>query len=79
MRVGRDEVQIVAEARRTGDEVGTAMEWHRDEKIERDLALVVGDETPAGAVDLAGVELGHQADVLLREEPSERASTRPAS
>ncbi len=48
------------------------MERDGDEEIERHFALVVGDEATAGAVDLAGVELGDEVDVLLREQPAER-------
>ena len=42
-----------------------------DEQVERDLALVVADQPAAGAVDLAGVELGDQLDALLVEQPAE--------
>ena len=51
---------------------GAAVQRDRDEQVEGDLAPVVADEPAAGAVDLAGVELGHE-----RRCPS-RAS-RPAS
>ena len=39
-----------------------------DEQVEVELAAVVGDELAADAVDLAGVELGHQLDLLLLEQ-----------
>ena len=70
--IGRDEVQLVAQAGRAGDEVGAAVDRHGDEEIERHLALVVGDEATTGAVDLTGVELGDEIDLLLGEQPAER-------
>ena len=44
-------------------------------EVERDLAAVVADEPPAGAVDLAGVELGDELDAPLVEHPAELLRT----
>ncbi len=40
-------------------------------EVEGDLATVVADQPSAGAVDLAGVELGDQLDSPLRQHPAE--------
>ena len=71
--VGRHEVELVAETRRAADVRGAAVQRDDDGEIERDLAAVVADEPAAGAVDLAGVELGDELDALAR-----RASRRAA-
>ena len=47
------------------------MQRDGDEQVERDLALVVGDQLPADTVDLAGAELGHQLDLLLSQQVGE--------
>ena len=47
------------------------MERNRDEQVEVELAAVVGGERAADAVDLAGVEFGHQLDLLLGEQASQ--------
>ena len=47
------------------------MERDRDEQIEVELAPVVGGELAADTVDLAGVELGHELDLLLGEQAAE--------
>ena len=44
------------------------MQRDRDEQVEVELAPVVGGELAADAVDLAGVELGHELDLLLGEQ-----------
>ena len=74
--VGRDEVR--ARRRDPGERptyVGAAVQRDDDGEVERHLAPVVADEPAAGAVDLAGVELGDQLDALLGEHPAERART----
>ena len=54
------------------------MERDDDGQVEGDLAAVVGDEATAGAVDLAGVELGDQLDALLGQHARQAGWTRPA-
>ena len=77
--VGGHEVELVAEARRAADVGGAAVQRDDDGEVEGDLALVVGDEPAAGAVDLAGVELGDQLDAACSASmPPERAGRRPA-
>ena len=49
------------------------MERDHHGEVEGDLAAVVADEPAAGAVDLAGVELGDQLDAPLGEHPAELA------
>ena len=66
--VGRDEAERVAEAGRALDVGGAAVQRDGDEQVEVELAAVVGAELAADAVDLAGVELGHQLDLLLGEQ-----------
>ena len=44
------------------------MQGDRDEQVEVQLAAVVGGERAADAVDLAGVELGHELDLLFSEQ-----------
>ena len=63
--VGRDEAERVAEAGRALDIGGAAVQRDGDEQVEVELAPVVGVELAADAVDLAGVELGHELDLLL--------------
>ena len=46
------------------------MQRDGDEQVEVELAPVVGAERAADAVDLAGVELGHELDLLLGEQPA---------
>ena len=69
--VGGDEAERVAETGRALDERGAAVERHRHEQVEVELAAVVGDEPPAIRVDLARVELGHELDPLLGEQPGQ--------
>ena len=57
---------------RASDVVRAAVHRHGHEQVERHLAVVERDEATRRAVDLAGVELGDQIDVLLREETTER-------
>ena len=71
VRIGGDEAELVAEPGRAADVRGAAVQRDRDQQVEGDLALVPADEPPAGAVDLAGGELGHQRDALLGEQPGE--------
>ncbi len=47
------------------------MERDHGGDVEGDLAAVVADEPPAFAVDFAGVEVGDDLDVALREHPTE--------
>ena len=77
--VGRDEAECVAEAGRALDVRSAAVQGNGDEQVEVELAPVVGDELAADAVDLAGVELGHELDLLLAEQPGELLARRPAS
>ena len=47
------------------------MERNGDEQVEVELAAVVRDELAADSVHLARVELGHELDLLLGQEPRE--------
>ena len=69
--VGRDEPERVSEPGRALDVGGAAVKRDGHEQIEGDLAAVVGDEPAADSVDLAGVELGHELDLLLAEQMGE--------
>ena len=63
--------ELVAQPRRAADVGGAAVQRDDHREVERDLAAVVADQPPAGAVDLAGVELGDELDALLGEHPAE--------
>ena len=77
--VGGDEAERVAEPGRALDVGGAAVQRDRDEQVEVELAAVVGGELAADAVDLAGVELGHELDLLLGEQARRGARRRSAS
>ena len=76
--VGGHEVELVAEPGRAADVGGAAVQRDDDGEVEGDLAAVVADQAAAGAVDLAGVELGDQLDAPLGEHPAEVLGRRPA-
>ena len=67
------EAELVAQAGRALDVGLAAVQRDHDRQVERDLAAVEGDQPPARAVDLAGVELGDEADALVLEQPAELA------
>ena len=71
VRVGRDEPELVPQPRRVLHIGRSAVQGHHDRQVEGDLPPVVGDQAFPGAVHLAGVELGHQLDVLLRQQPGQ--------
>ena len=58
---------------------GAAVQRDRDEQVEVELAAVVGAERAADPVDLAGVELGHQLDLLLGKQARQVLRRRSAS
>ena len=76
--VGGDEVQLVTQARRPADVRSAAVQGYDDGQVEVDLAAVVGDQPAAGAVDLTGVELGHQLDALFGQHAAQLRRRRPA-
>ena len=73
MLVGRDEVELVAQARRPSDVGRSAVERNDHREVEGHLATVVAGEASARSVDFAGVELGHELDILLGQHPASRA------
>ena len=71
MLVGADEAELVAKAGGAVHIGRAAVEGDHHGEVELEFAAVEGDEPTSGAVDLAGVELGYQLDVLLGQEPAE--------
>src|ERR1019366_9052392 len=67
-RIGRDEAQLVSKALGAAHVRGAAVEWHHYGKVEWDFTIVVSDELSGIAVHGSGVELGHDAESLRREE-----------
>ena len=69
--VREHEAELVAKAGRAFDIGLAAVQRDHDRQVERDLTAVVGDELPARAVYLAGVELRDDADAHVLEQPAE--------
>jgi hypothetical protein len=70
----RDETELVAEAGRTVDVGGAAVQRHEHGQVEGHHALVVGDQAAPGArrtLDGPGAELGHQVDALGGQQASQ--------
>jgi len=70
-RIGRDEVEGVAECWRSPDVRRPGVQRHGDEKVERHLAAVVRHQAASNAVDLPRVELGDEIDPFRREQRTE--------
>ena len=66
------EVEVVAETCAATHIFGATVQRHDDGQIERHFAAVVTDEPAADTIDLAGVELADEVDVLLLQQRGER-------
>jgi hypothetical protein len=66
--VGWDEPECICEPRRALEICGATVERNRDEEVEVEFAAVIRLELAADSVDLAGVEVGDELDLLVGQK-----------